>query len=85
MSIFRKGEPLAGTERPRYKIKVTAEDGGVYYWHKRGRLHTVDADVADVFVTNFNRSLFQVRPDGTLTPPQPGETFPIRSVEKEPA
>ena len=82
MSIFRKS---AGLERSsaRYKIKVTTRDGRVFYWHKRGQLHTVEEDVAIIFVANFKPELFQVRDDGTLGPPGP-ETFPIERVEKEP-
>ena len=72
-----------GNEPSRYKIKITAEDGQTFYWHKRGELHTVELDVADIFVANFNTALFQVRTDGTLHPPVPGETLPIRKVEKE--
>jgi hypothetical protein len=83
MSIFRRGEPFGSGRR--FKIKITAEDGRVFWWHKRGRLHTVEEDVADTFVAHFNPQLFQVRPDGSLTPPAPGETLPIRRVEKEPA
>jgi len=80
MSIFRRGERLGR----RYRIRITTEDGQVFYWHKRGQLHTVEEDVANVFVAHFNPQLFQVRADGSLTPPTPGETFPIRSVSKEP-
>ena len=67
----------------RYKIKITAEDGQTFYWHKRGQLHTVESDVAEIFVANFKPELFQVRPDGSLHPPIPGETLPIRKVTKE--
>ena len=84
MSIFRKGDRLGQGTSQRYKIKVTTQDGRVFYWHKRGELHTVEEDVANVFVANFKPELFQVREDGTLSPPSPGETFPIKSVEKEP-
>ena len=83
MAIFRKGHRLGqGTSR-RYKIKVTTLEGQVFYWHKRGQLHTLEEDVASIFVANFKPELFQVREDGTLSPPCPGETFPIKSVEKE--
>jgi hypothetical protein len=84
MSIFKRGEPLGPPEGKRYRIRITTEDGQVFYWHKRGQLHIVDEDVASVFVSHFNPQLFQVRPDGSLTPPAPGETFPIQSVTKEP-
>jgi hypothetical protein len=83
MSIFRRGEPLEA--RRRFKIKITTEDGQVFWWHKRGQVHTLEEDVANTFVAHFNPQLFQVRPDGSLTPPAPGETLPIRRVEKEPA
>jgi hypothetical protein len=49
------------------------------------RSHTVEEDVANIFVANFKPELFQVQPDGSLTPPQPGVTLPIRHVTKEPA
>jgi len=84
MSIFGKHQPLGGPGR-RFRIKITTCDGQVFYWHKRGQLHTVEEDVADVFVRSFNPQLFQVRSDGSLTPPAPGETFAIQAVEKEPA
>lgn len=89
MGIFRRGERLGGRLEEggaprRYKIKITTLDGQIFLWHKRGALHTVEEDVANVFVANFKPELFQVRPDGSLTPPEPGATFPIRSVEKIP-
>lgn len=82
MSIFRRGEPLGSTIR-RYKIKITAVDGRTFYWHKRGMLHTVEEDVATIFVANFKPELFQVRPDGSLSPPEAGVTASIAKVEKE--
>jgi hypothetical protein len=85
MSIFRRGEPLAGPRGRRFKIRITTEDGRVLHWRKRGGVHTVEEDVADIFVARFNRELFQALPDGTLTSPVPGETLPIAKVEKEPA
>ena len=86
MSIFRRGQPLSPAKPPeRFKIKITTENGQVFYWHKRGQLHTVEEDVADAFVAHFKPELFQVRPNGTLTSPVPGETMPIQKVEKEPA
>ncbi|HZN56475.1 MAG TPA: hypothetical protein VFD71_00265 [Planctomycetota bacterium] len=84
MSIFRPREPLGATPR-RYRIKITAEGGKTFFWHKRGQVHTVEEDVANVFVANFKPELFQVQPDGSLTPPEPGVTLPIIKVEKEPA
>jgi hypothetical protein len=84
MSIFRKGARLGPAGEPRYKIKVTARDGRVFYWHKRGQLHTLEEDVANIFVASFKPDLFQVRQDGTLGPPGP-ETLAIHRVEKEPA
>lgn len=84
MSIFAKGEPL-GAQRRRFKIKITTTDGRALYWRKRDQLHTVEEDVADVFVANFKPSLFQAKPDGTLAPPEAGVTIPIAKVEKEPA
>ena len=83
MSVFAKGEPLGQGPPRRFKIKVTTEDGRVFYWHKRGQLHVVDEDVAALFIANFKPALFQVKPDGTLAPPSAGETFPIRTVEME--
>lgn len=82
MSIFRRGEPLGSTAR-RYKIKITTKDGRTFHWHKRGQLHTVEEDVATIFVANFKPELFQVRPDGSLSPPEPGVTAAIARVEKE--
>ena len=73
------------TAPARFKIRLTTTDGDVLYWHKRGRVHTVEADVARIFVANFRPELFEVRPDGTLTPPEPGATKPISRVDMEPA
>ena len=90
MGIFAKGEsphsgplPRPGKET-RYKIRITAQSGDVFYWHKRGQLHTVEEDVARVFVANFQPELFQVLPDGSLAPPN-ADTQPIRKVDMEPA
>lgn len=86
MGIFRAGEPLgsgAGGEDARYRIRITTEDGETLYWHKRGKLHIVEEDVARVFVENFKPQLFQVRPDGSFSPPVPGETRVVRKVEME--
>ncbi len=90
MGIFNKGEglePAAATrgEPRRFKIRITTESGDVVYWHKRGELHTVEEDVARIFVANFKPELFQALPDGHLTPPEPGKTQAIVKVEMEPA
>jgi hypothetical protein len=90
MGIFQKGEHLpSGTTNAggaqRYKIRITTEDGGTLYWHKRGQLHVVDEDVARIFVANFKPELFQVLPDGHMTPPDPGKTLVITRVDMEPA
>ena len=85
MSVFSKGARLGEPAARRYKIKILADDGRVFYWHKRGQLHLVDEDVATIFVANFKPAVFQVKVDGTLAPPLPGETLPIRSVQMEPA
>lgn len=90
MSIFRRGEPLgsstsSGDAGPRFKIRITTVDGQALYWHKAGKLHTVEEDVARVFVAHFKPQLFQVLPDGHLTPPQAGRTKAIAKVEIEPA
>jgi len=84
VSIFKKGETLGDSRVPRrYKIRIIAEDGEVLYWHKRGEVHIVDEDVARIFVAHFKPELFQVAADGSLQPPKPGETKPIRTVEME--
>ena len=89
MSIFAKDRPLsAAATNPaatRFKIRITTANGDVLYWHKRGRLHTVEEDVADIFCRQFKPELFEVLPDGSLTPPQPGVTQRIASLKKEPA
>ena len=85
MGIFKKGEPLGSQAAPvRYKIRITTEDGDTLYWNKRGGIHVVDEDVARIFVANFKTELFQVLPDGSLTPPEPGRTKQIVKVEMEP-
>ncbi|MEC9351727.1 MAG: hypothetical protein VYD81_00290 [Planctomycetota bacterium] len=85
MGIFKKGEVLgSGTTPGRYKIRITTEDGETLYWNKRGGIHIVDEDVAQIFVANFKPELFQVLPDGSLTPPSPGRTKQIVKVEMEP-
>lgn len=85
MSIFRRHERIGTRGGRLYRIRITAEDGQVFHWHKRGQVHLVEEDVADTFVAHFDRRLFGVRQDGSLTPPAPGETLPIVRVEKEPA
>ena len=85
MGIFKKGEVLGeGAPPGRYKIRITTEDGETLYWNKRGGVHIVDEDVAQIFVANFKPELFQVLPDGSLTPPKPGRTKQIVKVEMEP-
>ncbi len=85
MGIFKKGEVLgAGTVPGLYKIRITTEDGKTLYWNKRGGIHIVDEDVARIFVAHFKPELFEVLPDGSLTPPAPGRTKQIVKVEMEP-
>ena len=85
MGIFKKGEALGSQPSAgRYKIRITTEDGDTLYWNKRGGIHVVDEDVARIFVANFKTELFQVLPDGSLTPPDPGRTKQIVKVEMEP-
>ena len=85
MGIFKKGAALGSETIPgRYKIRITTEDGDTLYWNKRGGIHIVDEDVAQIFVANFKPELFQVLPDGSLTPPAPGRTKQIVKVEMEP-
>ena len=79
MGIFKRLRRSAS--RTRYKIRIITEDGDELFWHKRGQIHVVDEDVAKVFVANFKRELFQVLPDGSLQPPQPGKTKPIEKIE----
>ncbi|MBI4600686.1 MAG: hypothetical protein HY721_01880 [Planctomycetes bacterium] len=84
MSVFRAGARLGEGAPRRYKIKITARDGRVLYWHKRGQLHTLEEDVARVFVQSFKPELFEVMPDGSMvSPPRPGESAPIERVERE--
>ncbi len=69
----------------RYRIKITTQSGLVIYWAKRGRVHTLGRELADMWVKNFKPAIFQVSRDGELMPPSPGvETFPIARVEMEP-
>ena len=68
----------------RYKIKITTTEGLVVYWVKRGQVHTLDEDLAKMWVANFKPAIFQVTRDGALTSPTPDvETFPIAQVEME--
>lgn len=83
MSIFKAKQPL-GDER-RFKIRILTADGRQLYWHKHGQLHTVEEDVADIFLAKFNPDLFEVLPDGSLTSPRSGETTRIEALTKEPA
>jgi hypothetical protein len=83
MGIFKKGQRLGAPGR--FKIKIIAEDGQTFYWHKHGELHTVEEDVADILLAKFNPELFQVLPDGSMTSPRPGESLPIKTLRKEPA
>src|SRR6266850_1324535 len=69
----------------RYKIKITTTSGLVVYWVKRGRVHTLGRELAEIWVKNFKPAIFQVTKAGELAPPSPGvESFPIASVEMEP-
>ena len=69
----------------RYKIKITTTSGLIVYWVKRGCVHTLSRELADIWVKNFKPAIFQVTKSGELAPPSPGvETFPIASVEMEP-
>ena len=81
--FFKRRGHAPSTPR-HFKIRITTVGGETLYWHKRGRLHTVEEDVADIFVASFKPELFQVRPDGSLSPPD-GGTRPIARVDKEPA
>ena len=89
MGIFKKGQRLGAPGR--FKILIITEDGQTFYWHKHGELHTVEEDVADILLAKFKPELFQVLPDGSMTPSQsaqedgPGESLPIKALRKEPA
>ena len=83
MGIFKKGQRLGAPGR--FKIQIITEDGQTFYWHKRGELHTVEEDVADILLAKFNPELFQVLPDGSMTSPRPGESLRIKALRKEPA
>jgi hypothetical protein len=89
VGIFRRGEVLSppgvSSTARRYKIRITTRDGQVLYWHKRGRLHLVEEDVAQIFVANFKPAVFEVQPDGSFAPPSPGSTLPVAKVEMEEA
>ena len=47
-------------------------------------MHLIEEDVARAFVENFKPQVFEVRPDGSLTPPVPGETKRIVKLTMEP-
>lgn len=87
MGIFRKGESLLqrGQEGLRYRIRIETVDGDELFWHKRGQIHLVDEDVARAFVENFKPDVFEVLPDGSFTPPQPGKTTRVARLTMEPA
>jgi hypothetical protein len=68
-----------------YRIRITTESGLVVHWVKRGRVHTLGRELAEIWVKNFKPAIFQVTKAGELTPPSPGvESFPIARVEMEP-
>jgi hypothetical protein len=68
-----------------YRIRITTESGLVVFWVKRGRVHTLDRNLAEIWVKNFKPAIFQVTRTGELTPPAPGvESFPIAHVEMVP-
>jgi hypothetical protein len=82
--LVRQGAPQPMASE-RYKIKITTESGRELYWVKRGQVHTLSRDLAEIWVKNFKPAIFQVTPDGELAPPSPGvTTFPIARVEMEP-
>lgn len=70
----------------RYKIKVTTDSGMVVYWVKRGQVHTLDRALAELWVKNFKPAIYRVTRTGEFTTPGSGvESFPIATVELEPA
>ncbi len=69
----------------RYKIKITTQSGLVIYWVKRGRVHTLGRELADMWVKNFKPAIFQVSKDGKLMPPSPGwKLSPLRASRWSP-
>ena len=66
----------------RYKIKITTTEGLVVYWVKRGQVHTLDEDLAKIWVANFKPAIFQVTRDGRPVAVQKPEkrVYPVQNM-----
>jgi len=69
----------------RYRIKLITDTGLEVYWVKRGAVHTLSRDLAEIWVKNFKPALFRVNRNGEIVPPsEGGEIFAIARVEMVP-
>ncbi len=69
----------------RWKIRITTAAGAERWWHKGGRLHTLDESLGRMWVANFQPALFQVEADGSLVPRGSPGADDIARVEAVPA
>jgi hypothetical protein len=83
LGIFKRRAALSqGKIGQLYRIRITTADGKTLYWHKRGRLHVVEEDVAHAFLQRFNPALFQVTAAGSFESPGPG-THRVAKLDME--
>jgi hypothetical protein len=52
----------------RYRVRLTTADGTTLFWHKGGRIHSLDERLGPLWIQNFKPNLFQVDADGQLVP-----------------
>ena len=52
----------------RYRVRLTTADGTSLFWHKGGRIHTLDERLGPLWIQNFKPEVFQVSADGQLVP-----------------
>jgi len=83
----KKAKILEGSyEEKKYKILVTTADGQTLFWHKQGKIHLLDEDLAATWVEKFKPHLFDILPNGEMAGAGRNPTaFKISKVEKVPA
>ncbi|TVR17081.1 MAG: hypothetical protein EA401_00705 [Planctomycetota bacterium] len=52
-----------------YRVRITAEDGSQYLWHKNGHLHQLSPQLGPTWLAHFNKDIWQVTNDGAFVPP----------------
>ncbi|QQR81289.1 MAG: hypothetical protein IPJ69_03905 [Deltaproteobacteria bacterium] len=67
-----------------YKIKVTADNGQFYWWHKGGKVHLLPEELVDTWVAKFKPEFFDIMPSGEMVGAgrSTENSFKIKKVEK---